>query len=146
MSVLEQSNSPQAITSRSSDWRPGDFVLSDAWFPVAHVPDARRGPILRMVHSVPYYIWLDDDGWRAESRHPSNRGSGSVVVIHPVQEIYGHVWVWYGERANADPSLLPDITFLRRNRSQVAHARGVNFFHCTYELVLENIQIGGAHV
>ncbi|ALR20388.1 hypothetical protein [Sphingobium baderi] len=139
MNVLEQAAArTQAITSPSADWRPGDFILRDAWFPVAHVPDARRGPIMRMVHSTPYYIWLGDDGWHAESRHPSDPTAGPVTV-HAVHELYGHVWVWYGDSHNADPTLIPEIPFLWRNRSQPAHARGVNFFHCTYELVLENI-------
>jgi phenylpropionate dioxygenase-like ring-hydroxylating dioxygenase large terminal subunit len=40
---------------------------------------------------------------------------------------------------NADPALLPDIPFLPRTRVQPRYSWGVNFFHCTYELVLENI-------
>lgn len=129
----------QTPESSQMEWRPGEFTLADAWFPVAHTPDARRGPILRLVHSTPYYIWSAEGAWRAESRHPLNRDPKQDVRSYPVEERYGHVWVWYGDPANADPTLIPDIPFLRRNRSQAAHARGVNFFHCTYELVLENI-------
>jgi len=141
MNILEQAADAGADSALRSlpDWRPGDHVLRDAWFPVAHTADARRKPVLRLVHSLPYYIWLTDDGWRAESHHPANRTSKDRIFSYPIVERYGHVWVWYGENDNADPDLIPDVPFLRRDRPQPAHARGVNFFHCTYELVLENI-------
>jgi phenylpropionate dioxygenase-like ring-hydroxylating dioxygenase large terminal subunit len=123
----------------AADWSPGAFTLRDAWFPVAHAPDAGTTPILRMVHSVPYHIW-SDGGWRAANRHPADGRSGAGERIeHPIIERYGHLWVWFGDRGNADPGLIPDVPFLPRDRPQPAFARGVNFFHCTYELVLENI-------
>lgn len=121
------------------EWRPGEFILRDAWFPVAHSPEALHKPILRMVHSTPYYLWRDETHWRSANVHPAQSSKHCEHIAHPVIERYGHLWVWYGERSNADPTLVPDVPFLPAHRAQPSYARGVNFFHCTYELVLENI-------
>jgi hypothetical protein len=136
--MLENEGSGQPARS-SEDWRPGDFTLRDAWFPVAHSPEIRHGAILRMVHSMPFYIWRDGERLRAANQHPAQVRSDSERIDHPIAERYGHLWVWSGAAAHADPDLIPDVPFLPRDRTQPASARGVNFFHCTYELVLENI-------
>jgi phenylpropionate dioxygenase-like ring-hydroxylating dioxygenase large terminal subunit len=128
-----------------SDWRPGEFALREAWFPVAHAPTLHRQPLLRMVHSQPYYLWRDGDRVRATDFHPAvrRRSERSEFVTasgdYPLVERFGHIWVWYGNPQHADPALLPDIPFLPRGKAQPAYSWGVNFFHCTYELVLENI-------
>jgi hypothetical protein len=141
LDVQQYSGAAHEPAKVSSDWRPGNVILRDAWFPVAHAPDAGKAPILRMVHSTPYYIWQEGEGWRAATQHPAadRRGHEEAPKEHPVVERYGHLWVWFGDRRNADPDVIPDVPFLPRDRAQPAFARGVNFFHCTYELVLENI-------
>jgi phenylpropionate dioxygenase-like ring-hydroxylating dioxygenase large terminal subunit len=129
----------------ATEWRPGEFALRDAWFPLAHAPTLRDRPLQRMVHSQPVHIWRDGDRVRATEFHPATQSTGprsefvTATGDYPVFERFGHIWVWYGDPANADPALLPDIPFLPRDRSQPKYSWGLNFFHCTYELVLENI-------
>jgi phenylpropionate dioxygenase-like ring-hydroxylating dioxygenase large terminal subunit len=128
-----------------SEWRPGEFALRDAWFPVLHSPDLKGGPLLRMIHSRQCFLWRDASGVHATDHHPAiprhaernelTDSAGRSTVV----ERFGHVWVWYGDPARADERYLPDIPFLPLHRAQPAYSRGVNFFHCTYELVLENI-------
>ncbi len=126
------------------DWAPGEFALRDAWFAVAHTPLVSERPILRFVHSQPFHIWLDDGRLRAADHHPATPGERAPGALsrngeYPVAARFGHVWVWYGNPDNADPALIPDIPFLSFDRPQPAFARGFNYFHSTYELVLENI-------
>jgi phenylpropionate dioxygenase-like ring-hydroxylating dioxygenase large terminal subunit len=135
---------PATITD-SADWRPGEFALRDAWFPVAHTPTLRERPLLRMVHSQPIHLWREGDRVRATAYHPAAvlKVEGNAFTDdagdYPVIDRYGHLWVWYGNPRNADPAVLPDIPFLPPQRAQPRFAWGLNFFHCTYELVLENI-------
>src|SRR3546814_4298437 len=90
-----------------------------------------------------YLFLLRDDGiMRANNNHPGaphKRPPSKFTYSlgnYPVVNRYGHIWVWYGDPHHADPALLPDIPFLPLNRSQPSFAWGVNFMHCSYELVL----------
>lgn len=136
---------PPAARPAASDWRPGTVALQDAWFPVAHSPTVKSEVAKRLVHSRLYYIWRDGTRVRAADHHPGTRRMSEATPFtndageYPVIERYGHIWVWYGNAERADPAYLPDIPFLPVNRAQPRFAWGVNFFHCTYELVLENI-------
>jgi phenylpropionate dioxygenase-like ring-hydroxylating dioxygenase large terminal subunit len=130
----------------ATEWRPGEFALRDAWFPVVHSPTLRNGHVLRrLVHAQPFYIWRDGDRVRATEFHPATQAKAErsefvdATGDYPVYERFGHIWVWYGDPSHADPALLPDIPFLPRDRAQPKYSWGLNFFHCTYELVLENI-------
>jgi phenylpropionate dioxygenase-like ring-hydroxylating dioxygenase large terminal subunit len=131
--------------SPTTQWRPGTFALQDAWFPVAHSPSLAKEPLLRWVHSRPFHVWRDASLIRATDYHPATRRCGPISSFtdarghYPVVERYGHIWVWYGDATRADPAHIPDIPFVHVGRSQPSYAWGVNFFHCTYELVLENI-------
>jgi phenylpropionate dioxygenase-like ring-hydroxylating dioxygenase large terminal subunit len=119
--------------------------LRDAWFPVAHTPTLRVLPLRRTVHSQPYHLWRDGDRIRATDYYPGQRRAvpnselAGPVGDYPVIDRYGHIWVWYGDPRHADPALLPEIPFLPLKKAQPRSAWGVNFMHCTYELVLENI-------
>jgi phenylpropionate dioxygenase-like ring-hydroxylating dioxygenase large terminal subunit len=134
-----------AADANTAAWRPGEFALRDAWFPVAHTPTLGTHPLLRMVHSQPIYLWREGDRIRATEYHPVHASEGERTPFtggtgdYPVIDRYGHLWVWYGNPLNADPALLPDIPFLPPRRAQPRFAWGLNFFHCPYELVLENI-------
>lgn len=132
-------------TSPNSEWRPGTFALQDAWFPVAHSPKVRKEPIIRFVHSRRFHIWREGSKIHAADHHPSATRTGPITHFtdgqgrYPVIERYGHVWVWYGGADRAKPEYIPDIPFLHPDRAQPSYACGVNFFHTSYELVLENI-------
>lgn len=119
-------------TARQAPWTPGSFALSHAWFPLAHLAEVGVAPVRRMVHSQPFYLRRADGAVQARRDRPS----GPIV---PVIARYGFAWIWYGDPAAADDAYMPDIPFLPRDRLQPEYARDTNFFHCTYELVLENI-------
>jgi phenylpropionate dioxygenase-like ring-hydroxylating dioxygenase large terminal subunit len=135
------------VETAAQPWRPGEFALRDAWFPVAHLPQLGAAPIRRSVHSQPYFLWRDGARIRATEFHPAylaeQRALASEFTAgtaeYPLVIRYGHLWVWYGNPAAADPELIPDIPFLPRERTMPGYARLTNFFHCSYELVLENI-------
>jgi phenylpropionate dioxygenase-like ring-hydroxylating dioxygenase large terminal subunit len=133
------------VETVTAEWRPGTFALQDAWFPVAHSPTVRANSILRLVHSRRFHIWREGSQIQAADFHPRTRRVGPLSHFtdehgyYPVVERYGHIWVWYGHAQHADPRHIPDIPFLHPDRAQPKYACGVNFFHTTYELVLENI-------
>jgi phenylpropionate dioxygenase-like ring-hydroxylating dioxygenase large terminal subunit len=118
-----------AAPARTGKWTPGTFQLRDAWFPVAHLADVSARPLRRMVHSRSFYV----------SRASERLVTVSEDATVPTVARYGFAWIWYGDPDAADPALIPDIPFLPRDRLQPAYSRDTNFFHCTYELVLENI-------
>jgi phenylpropionate dioxygenase-like ring-hydroxylating dioxygenase large terminal subunit len=141
---LESATSSVEPTQRT-EWRPGTFALQDAWFPVAHSPKVTQKPVLRLVHSRRFHIWRNDSKIHATDYHPLTKRNAPLTPFtdshgnYPVIERYGHIWVWYGAAERADPAHMPDIPFLHRDRPQPGYACGVNFFHTSYELVLENI-------
>jgi phenylpropionate dioxygenase-like ring-hydroxylating dioxygenase large terminal subunit len=140
-----ENNVAAQLESHDIEWRPGTFALQDAWFPVAHSPQVRGEPVLRLVHSRRFYLWRDGSRIQATDYHPRAKRSGTLGGFtdggghYPVIERYGHVWVWYGGADRADSAQIPDIPFLHPDRAQPSYACGVNFFHTSYELVLENI-------
>lgn len=144
MTTLDMTLAPEAANTEMP-WRPGEFALRDAWFPVAHTPTLSSRAIHRTVHSQPYFLWKEDGTVLASNNHPGaphKRPPSQFTDArghYPVVNRYGHIWVWYGDPAHADENLLPDIPFLPLHRSQPSFAWGVNFMHCSYELVLENI-------
>jgi phenylpropionate dioxygenase-like ring-hydroxylating dioxygenase large terminal subunit len=131
----------------NSTWTPGEFALRDAWFPVVQLPQIGAQGVRRTVHSQPLYVWRDAGGCRAaefpRDQLEHRRREGSIFTggsgEYPVVERYDHAWVWYGDPANAHPSLIPDIPFLSVSDSEPEYARGTLYLHSTYELVLENI-------
>jgi len=118
--------------TRQIPWSPGSFALSHAWFPLAHLAEVGANPVRRMVHSQPYFIGRTADGIGASRDEPARPAV-------PVIARYGFAWIWHGDPSAADDAYMPDIPFLPRDRLQPDYARDTNFFHCTYELVLENI-------
>lgn len=129
-------------------WQPGTHRLRDTWVPIAHSKKIAHQVIRRFVHGQPYYLLRDRKGYLlAQEFHPEQfrrlqknaseftAGSGQ----YPVVERYGFAWVWYGHPANANESLIPDIPFISAARGAPDYASLSNYFHCSYELVLENI-------
>ncbi len=142
----DQQGATRALGNISGrEWRPGSHALQDAWFPVAHSATVTGDPVLRIVHSQRYFIWRDAGRIYASDTHPNAAPSYGEKTftdakgMYPAIERYGHIWVWYGDAQRANPAFIPDIPFLPLHRQQPRYSWGVNFFHCTYELVLENI-------
>lgn len=137
----------QGKQSRLAQWEPSRHVLRDAWFPVSHSPDIGSSPVRRFIHAQPCFLWRDRGRIRAVEFHPAElakyRSNGSQFTAgsgeYPAVERYGFAWVWYGNPDNADADLIPDVPFLAKDKPSPAYARLSNYFHCTYELVLENI-------
>ena len=153
MSVLEPEIAGADTRSRAADtgmraaaeWTPSEIVLRDAWFPVAHVETVKARPIRRLVHSQPYYVWRDRDRMRASERHPQAAlinhafSAFSQDGEYPLVERYGYAWVWYGDPAAADASLIPDVPFLPPGGGLPAYTRGTVRFDCSSHLSLENL-------
>lgn len=132
---------------RGRDWVPGGYKLRDAWVPIAHAMDVTKRPDHRLLHSQSYFLWRDGEKARAAEFHPeelpAKRGKGSFLTAgsgeYPTTEKYGMVWVWYGDPANADVALIPDVPYLPPNGGlpRYMHAT-VQFYSCS-ELSLENL-------
>jgi hypothetical protein len=150
MDVIVSPDIDQAASARrqGAEWRPGEFALRNAWFAVAHQWQVGTNPVRRAVHSQPIFLWRDPSGRVAAAEHHPEQPAAQRTKateftdgtgFYPLIELYGYVWVWYGNPGNADPELIPDIPFLPRHRMQPRYASDTNFFHCSYELVLENV-------
>ncbi|MFA7553446.1 MAG: aromatic ring-hydroxylating dioxygenase subunit alpha [Spongiibacteraceae bacterium] len=136
-----------SIPNKQALWEPGKYSLHDAWFPVAHSRNINTQIVRRFVHAQPIFLWRKGKQLQASEFHPANLkkqrhqagpftgGSGH----YPVVDRYGYAWVWYGNPERADIELIPDIPFISSVRGSPAYANLNNYFHCTYELVLENI-------
>ena len=130
-----------------SDWVPGSTPLRDAWIPVAHRARVGGRPTWRPLHSRRYYLWREAGALKAAEFHPANLarelnraseftgGSG----YYPVCERYGMVWVWYGDPANARPSLLPNLAHIPEDGDLPGYMRGQTRLHCCAELTMENL-------
>jgi hypothetical protein len=134
-------------SDESRQWRPGSFALRDAWFPLIHTPEVGDRAVRREIHQQPYYFWRESGQIKAAEFRPEDlamrgrdateftAGTGTYTVV----ERYGYAWVWYGNPANADPALLPDVPYLSRERKLPRHFWGTVTFDCTYELTCENL-------
>ena len=143
ISVSDAINNP----GNQVQWQPGKYSLRDAWFPVAHSRNITHQVAQRFVHAQPIFLWRKDKQLQASEFHPAymsrqkqqasafTGGSGH----YPVVDRYGYAWVWYGNPDQADIELIPDIPFISSVRGSPAYANLNNYFHCSYELVLENI-------
>jgi nitrite reductase/ring-hydroxylating ferredoxin subunit len=90
----------------------------------------------------PYHGWTyDGDG--VVVRIPS-LGPGVppptrfAATRYPVVERYGIVWLWWGDPANADPALVPDIPFLTADGGKEG-AFGALRYSAPQDLVVENL-------
>lgn len=133
--------------SRQVDWQPGQHILRDAWFPVAHSKPIGEQPIRRFVHGQAIFLWRKAGKLQASEFHPGQsrtqcKNASSFTAgtgYYPIIERYGHAWVWYGNPDHANVDYIPDIPFISATRGAPAYAALNNYFHCSYELVLENI-------
>lgn len=147
-SSVQDSSVVRVASDESRQWLPGRFALKDTWLPVAHTPHISARAIRREVHCQPYYLWRDGAQIRAAEFHPDelmhNRDKGSEFTAgtgeySAVVERYGYAWVWYGNPANADIELIPDVPYLPRDGKLPRNMWGTVVFDCTYELTCENL-------
>lgn len=59
------------------------------------------------------------------------------VTTYPVVVRYGYAWMWWGDPANADPSLIPDVPFFHPDREPRQRVRV--YYPAAHELVIENL-------
>lgn len=142
ISVSDAINTPD----KQPRWEPGRYSLRDGWFPVAHSRNISDQIARRFVHSQPIFLWRKDNQLQASEFHPADSAKNKNASeftggsgFYPAIERYGYVWVWYGNPERAEIELIPDIPFISSVRGSPAYASLNNFFHCSYELVLENI-------
>lgn len=151
MTIIDTAESVNLTDGRGGQgvpWEPGRHILRDAWFPVAHTSALGDKPVRRYVHSQPYFLSRAANGaLRACEFHPAEFDSARTGATelsggtgeYPIVERYGFAWVWYGNPAHAEPDLIPEIPFISAQRGSPDYAQLTNYFHCAYELVLENI-------
>lgn len=87
------------------------------------------------------YHGLEFDRTGACVRNPHNAGRippAAKVESHQVAERHGMVWIWMGER-DADPSLIPDYSFLDSADPQHISARDHLEIRSNYRTVVENL-------
>lgn len=63
--------------------------------------------------------------------------SKAVVKTYPVVERYGLIWIWMGDAADADPSMIPEFEFL--TDPQFQNVKGYTLADGHYELMTDNI-------
>lgn len=68
-----------------------------------------------------------------QDRVPASIG----VRAYPLVEHHGFLWIWMGERAKADPALIPD--FKESTAPGWRPTRGLLPIACHYQLVVENL-------
>lgn len=69
---------------------------------------------------------------------PSQRVGGFPSVrVYPVEERYGFIWVWPGEREKADPSLIHHLAWAED--PEYACGGGLYHFECNYLLLVDNL-------
>ncbi|VFU16590.1 aromatic ring-hydroxylating dioxygenase subunit alpha [Methylocella tundrae] len=60
------------------------------------------------------------------------------VKSYPLYEKYGYVWIWPGDPARADPSLIPEFDFLEDKKS-FRTVSGYLTIDANYQLVVDNL-------
>jgi len=83
-------------------------------------------------------LLFNDQGVCTEIPGQPRIPAGAVVQTYPLVEKWGWVWIWMGEAAKADESLLPKWWFCehegwKRSSSHYLH------FDCNYELITDNL-------
>ncbi len=69
---------------------------------------------------------------------PGQRVRGfAPIAAYPVVERHGFIWVWPGDAALADPSLLPDLFWA--DNPEWAYGGGLYHIGCDYRLMVDNL-------
>jgi phenylpropionate dioxygenase-like ring-hydroxylating dioxygenase large terminal subunit len=147
-SVDNTASSVDGVTPPSqNDWVPGQTPMRDAWIPMAHSVHITHKVTWRVLHSRRYFLWREAGQLRAAGYHPAQSAPSEILSSLysddrggvPVYERYGLVWVWYGDPANARPSLSPNLAQLSEAGDFPAYMRGQTWMHSCSELAMENL-------
>jgi len=130
-----------------NDWVPGKTPMRDAWIPIAHSVHVTQKVTWRPLHSRRYFLWRDNGQLFAAGYHPAHSAAPEILSslytddtgLVPVYERYGLVWIWYGDPANARPTLAPNLAQLDEAGEFPAYMRGQTWIHSCSELVMENL-------
>ena len=82
---------------------------------------------------------FDGDGKCTHNPHGTGQiPTAAKVASYPIQEKYGFVWIWMGDKEKAEPSLLPDYSELESGHE---NSLGVTYMHvkANYQLILDNV-------
>lgn len=143
--ISSKTNNPKIAKNENLMWEPGKYSLKNAWFPVAQSRNIKNKVVKRFIHAQPIYIYRKNRQVYALENHPEtikNRTKSAFTAdtgFYPIVERYGYIWIWYGNPESADIELIPEIPFISPSNGSPAYASLNNYFHCTYELVMENI-------
>lgn len=88
------------------------------------------------------YHALEFDGSGACVKNPHGREkipTAARVRAYPVTEKHSLIWVWMGERAAADISMIPDFSMLDEDSGYQVSRRDWLHMEANYELVVDNL-------
>jgi vanillate monooxygenase len=63
--------------------------------------------------------------------------AAAAVQSYPVVDLHGHVWIWMGEAAAADPAVIPDMHWL--NDPRLVAVKGKFLLRCNYLTAVDNL-------
>lgn len=80
------------------------------------------------------------DGACAHNPHMKGAKSNSVSVPgYPVVERHGAIWVWLAQHVTADPSLIPDLSFVDTLPETAKAALPTMRVNAHYEIIVDNL-------
>jgi phenylpropionate dioxygenase-like ring-hydroxylating dioxygenase large terminal subunit len=92
------------------------------------------GKLVGDVVQCGYHGWEYDCAGKCVNIPTSEKiPANTDLKSYPVTERYGLIWIWMGEKAKADPNLIPDCSHLR------SVANGKIDMQCHYQLMVENL-------
>jgi phenylpropionate dioxygenase-like ring-hydroxylating dioxygenase large terminal subunit len=116
----------------------GQAVALDDRCPHRFAP-LSRGEITDGVVTCPYHgLRFDATGVCVGNPYSARIPNGAQVRNFPVAERDTILWLWAGDRAHADSSLIPDFTFLG-NPSQSRTVYGHTLMHAPYQYGTDNL-------
>jgi len=114
----------------------GQVAALDDRCPHRFVPLSRgklEGDILRCSY---HGLCFESDGTCVDKRAAGQLKAATRLRTYPIEERYGLVWIWMGER-RADPATIPDFSFqIDASRHQIA---GVTPLAANYTLEIDNL-------
>lgn len=123
-------------------WRDGTGTIRAMEDRCVH----RRAPLSRgrttpQGLQCPYHGWIYDGEGRVVAIPSMGPGyaipANCAVPSYPVATRYGHIWIWWGNPAHADVSLMPEVPFIAPD-GRATHEGFANY-ECAHELLIENI-------
>ncbi|MCC6826704.1 MAG: aromatic ring-hydroxylating dioxygenase subunit alpha [Novosphingobium sp.] len=83
-------------------------------------------------------LTFDSRGNCTSERADCAKDAQFAITTYPVVDMYKAVWIWMGDPALADPSLIPDFSFFD-DPGRVVISRGLTHVKSNYQLEADNL-------